>query len=287
MKIRIFLLALGMVFSSSLHSQIDSSSRVFSLIEAERSFAKMSVSHGMRHAFINNLADDGLIFRPGPVLGKAVWEQGKALPYVLKWEPEFADISQSGDMGYTTGPWELQSYKPLSNVLDQGYFTSIWQKTSDGTWKVSLDLGISCPPMTNAEIKCSTYESGQAGLLTSTTDLRSVDSLFAIDYSSRHASSFLDRLDKSARIHREGRLPAISMDEKSDIVLSEKLPAWQVLGGRCAASGDLGYTYGVFKTSEKNTFYYLRIWKKNGKMWKIVLDLNTIPPLEKTARKGQ
>jgi ketosteroid isomerase-like protein len=53
-----------------------------------------------------------------------------------------ADISSSGDMGYTYGTYEFASSdrngKP---VVDHGKYTTIWKKQKDGSWKVVLDMG--------------------------------------------------------------------------------------------------------------------------------------------------
>jgi len=54
------------------------------------------------------LADDGIIFQPGPVNGKKFWGERPARKGLLSWEPVFADVSRAGDLGYTTGPWEFR-----------------------------------------------------------------------------------------------------------------------------------------------------------------------------------
>jgi ketosteroid isomerase-like protein len=60
----------------------------------------------------------------------------------LTWTPVGADISSSGDMGYTYGTYEFASSdrngKP---VVDHGKYTTIWKKQKDGSWKVVLDMG--------------------------------------------------------------------------------------------------------------------------------------------------
>ncbi|PYM05340.1 MAG: hypothetical protein DMD82_11400, partial [Candidatus Rokuibacteriota bacterium] len=45
-----------------------------SLVASERAFAAMSVQKGMRDAFLEFLADDAIIFRPLPVIGKPIWQ---------------------------------------------------------------------------------------------------------------------------------------------------------------------------------------------------------------------
>ncbi len=53
---------------------------------------------------------------------------------------------------------------------------------------------------------------------------------------------------------------------------------WQPKGGSVAASGDMGYTYGIYKISPKvkgDTLYgtYVNVWKKQPDgTWKLALD---------------
>src|SRR5947209_5514670 len=79
-----------------------------SLVEAERAFARASVARGTRAAFLENLADDSVIFHPHPVDGKTWWTAQAKRPGLLTWRPVFADVSGAGDLGYTTGPWEFR-----------------------------------------------------------------------------------------------------------------------------------------------------------------------------------
>jgi ketosteroid isomerase-like protein len=60
----------------------------------------------------------------------------------LVWTPVGADISASGDLGYTYGTFEFRSIgKEGRPVVERGKYTSIWKKQRDGTWKVELDMG--------------------------------------------------------------------------------------------------------------------------------------------------
>lgn len=67
----------------------------------------------------------------------------------LIWTPVGADISASGDLGYTYGNYEFHSKnKQGKETVDYGKYTSIWKRQKDGSWKVVLDMGNSSkPPM--------------------------------------------------------------------------------------------------------------------------------------------
>jgi len=60
----------------------------------------------------------------------------------LTWTPVGADISSSGDLGYTYGTYEFRSKdKDGKPTVEHGKYTSIWKKQKDGSWKVALDMG--------------------------------------------------------------------------------------------------------------------------------------------------
>ena len=64
----------------------------------------------------------------------------------LTWTPVYADISASGDMGYTHGTFEFRSKdKDGKPTVSHGKYTSIWKKQKDGSWKVVLDMGNGSP----------------------------------------------------------------------------------------------------------------------------------------------
>jgi ketosteroid isomerase-like protein len=64
----------------------------------------------------------------------------------LIWDPVGADISASGDLGYTYGNYEFHSRnKDGKPVIEHGKYTSIWKKQADRSWKVVLDMGNATP----------------------------------------------------------------------------------------------------------------------------------------------
>jgi hypothetical protein len=44
-------------------------------------------------------------------------------------------------------------------------------------------------------------------------------------------------------------------------------------GADMAASGDLGYTYGIAEAAGGTLSSYLRIWRRAGGRWRVALDL--------------
>lgn len=66
----------------------------------------------------------------------------------LTWTPVGADMSASGDLGYTWGTYEFRSPdKDGKLTVDYGKYASIWKKQKDGSWKVVLDMGNASPAL--------------------------------------------------------------------------------------------------------------------------------------------
>jgi ketosteroid isomerase-like protein len=64
----------------------------------------------------------------------------------LTWKPLGADISASGDLGYTYGTFEFRSKDANGKpTVSYGKYTSIWKRQKDGSWKVVLDMGNAGP----------------------------------------------------------------------------------------------------------------------------------------------
>jgi ketosteroid isomerase-like protein len=60
----------------------------------------------------------------------------------LTWQPTRADVSRSGDLGYTVGSFERKSSDPQGNpAVRRGKYVTIWKKQADGNWKVVVDIG--------------------------------------------------------------------------------------------------------------------------------------------------
>ena len=117
-----------------------------SMVDTERAFAKMSEDRGVRPAFLEFIADDGILFRPTAVNGKQWFKEHPAPASdkrpLLSWQPTFADISLATDMGYTTGPWQFKADIHDEKPVAWGNFLTVWKKQADNSWKFVIDLGI-------------------------------------------------------------------------------------------------------------------------------------------------
>lgn len=104
-----------------------------SAIDAERAFAADAQKLGQWTAFRKYATDDALMFVPQPTNAQAFLKDRKDPPKSVEWWPAKAFISCDGTTAVTTGSW----VRPGS----VGYFTTIWRRQTDGSWKWILDHG--------------------------------------------------------------------------------------------------------------------------------------------------
>jgi ketosteroid isomerase-like protein len=164
------------------------------LVEAERAFARAAEENGVREAYLAFLADDAVLFRPGPVAAKEWTRSHPAPPILLSWRPSFAEVSASGDLGYTLGPYEVRpkggsspgappggsnpGAPPVASSpgaptapsattmgpapeVEYGHFVTVWRKQADGAWRVVFDAGTENPPPPGAAASGSVVEHGK------------------------------------------------------------------------------------------------------------------------------
>lgn len=61
--------------------------------------------------------------------------------FKLAWHATNAEAARSGDLGYSTGKYEL-SFTDSSGkqVSEHGKYVTVWKKQPDGSWKVARDI---------------------------------------------------------------------------------------------------------------------------------------------------
>jgi uncharacterized protein (TIGR02246 family) len=121
------------------------------LRQLEAEFMKAAAEKGAQ-GYMSYYADDAVeVPNGGPIIqGKTNIAKGMAFldqkDNQLIWKPVGADISASGDLGYTFGTYEFHSKdKEGKPLVEHGKYTSIWKKQKDGRWKVVLDMGNASP----------------------------------------------------------------------------------------------------------------------------------------------
>ena len=121
------------------------------LKQLEGEFMKAAADKGSQ-GYMSYYADDSVEVPNGGALIEGKANIAKGMGFLddknnrLLWTPLGADISVSGDLGYTYGTFEFHAKdKDGKPVVQYGKYTSIWKQQKDGSWKVVLDMGNASP----------------------------------------------------------------------------------------------------------------------------------------------
>jgi ketosteroid isomerase-like protein len=112
------------------------------LLKADREFAKQSAARGHNAWFefmapgASKPANGGrVLVGPEEISNNMLAAFGSG--FTLAWEPERAQISRGGKLGYTWGRY----HSVFKGKAREGTYMTVWEKQPDGSWKVLFDTG--------------------------------------------------------------------------------------------------------------------------------------------------
>jgi hypothetical protein len=175
--------------------------------------------------------------------------------------------------------WEAQEYRPGTAPLSTGYFLSVWEK-EDGAWRVALDAGITTPSKTVQLNKFRFIPEGTGNIK---KDVKPIDYQFLINLDNQYLSEYRKNPRPSAYMlnHSDnafmlfnGHMPAEPGDSitKWIAAIGNDL-SWKPFAAGISSSGDLGFTCGNLYSANRKSGSYVRIWRKAGEVWQIVIEM--------------
>jgi ketosteroid isomerase-like protein len=263
------------------------SAAVRAIVESEGRFCQMAQDRSVRAAFLEFLADDAIVFQPGPVNGKKIWSERPESTLDLIWQPVFAAIAGSADFGYDTGPAKWKKSRADEKFLGYGQFVSVWRKQKDGSWKVAVDIGIENPEPKSEPVPPQTFARDDApahvDLVAARQTLETTQRGFSEMAKEDSLAALSTFASENIRAFREGMLPVIGKQAVVDMASNAHGPmSIQASGGDISRSGDLAYSYGEYsikRGNETERGNYLQIWQTDtAGAWKLVLDLEQKAP---------
>lgn len=258
------------------------------VLAADGAFAALSLDRGQQVAFQQYLAPGGIVFRPGPVIGRdwlATHEQPSGR---LEWTAAAGAVACNGQIAVTTGPWTYEN--PEGGDVAAGHYLSVWRREPDGAWRVALDQGIDHAPDAAPSVSL------QAALAALWPELsvracragRGADALAAAE---RDLDAAIRAKGLAAALRRcaaDGALgyrdglppgPLAGVAEAADAAFTEGSAATPQ-AVIAEAGSNLGYTYGEIvapvqgMTPAARTIY-VRLWRADGRRWRLALDMTT------------
>jgi len=265
---QIFSTAIASLLALSTSAQ-KSDGTTKSLVSAENDFAKAVAKNGDKDAFLEYSLGSALVFRPNPVNAKTFYTNKANSENEISWTPNLAKVSRSGDLGFSTGPYEIGA-----TDKKYGQYLSIW-KSENGKWKLAIDLGTeSNKPLTKITpqfvepkdhvapkfLNEKEVKAGKEIILTTEKTLNTLLKTHGI-------AAFGGFLTNDARllfpgneaIEGKGKIVAFYNSMVSKISL-------KTTGVDKAIGSDLAYTYGVatidYKADLRESFNYVFVYEK-------------------------
>jgi ketosteroid isomerase-like protein len=271
------------------------------MVQAEREFAAMGAEKGVYESFFKFFGEEGISFNPHP--GK-FREGARANPppdpppprqFKLEWWPVYGDVSESGDLGYNTGPTLVTDLTPQNRPARHGYFFSVWKKQPDGVWNVAVDMGVGTPGVDPAwqdrlrYVRAPQEESMKVATRDAASgreEMMRLEGEFSKATRAGAPSGYAKFSAAIVRLHRPRAFPMLGKEAVAKFVETSKVEVveWEGIDGGVAASGELGYTYGRYGiqvSGGSETGYFTHVWKRDAKGdWKLVAEVMSPIPAE-------
>jgi len=139
---RQYLCVLGVVALSTggCARSVDVEEQRMALLEVDRQWAQSTKDLDL---FMSFWAPDATAYPPAmpavsgaDAIRKTFGEMSSAPGFALSWTPSKAEVAATGDVGYTTGTYEMT----MNGTKDSGKYVTVWRKQPEGTWKVVEDI---------------------------------------------------------------------------------------------------------------------------------------------------
>ena len=154
----------------------------------------------------------------------------------LEWGPEFVDISATGDLGFTFGPYTAKNNDGLA--VGWGEYVSMWQRQPDGTLRVALDVGISSPEPDPGDDDTHLPAPALPAARRVVDTIAEAAVLMDLDRQGTAALSETGHATSQTRVFRNGSRSHARSVARDSIPPSPE--SWEPAGGAVAESGDLG-----------------------------------------------
>jgi ketosteroid isomerase-like protein len=124
------------------------------LMDADRAFAQNTSDRGI-DGWVDAFAEDGVQLPDHQPIARGKAAVREVMEHLLsdptnklRWEPDHASVSASGDLGYTIGHATLSKVGPSGSeaVIAKLKYATVWKRQADGHWRVAVDVGTADPP---------------------------------------------------------------------------------------------------------------------------------------------
>jgi ketosteroid isomerase-like protein len=135
------------LFLPSCKGKVDVEAERNALLETDKKWSAVVAKGDMEHVF-EYWTEDAVIYPVGmpavrgkPAIRQFVSANRSRKNFSLIVNPRKAVVSETGDIGYTIGDYQVKADGPDGiPVIRKGRSLCIWQKEEDGSWKCNLEI---------------------------------------------------------------------------------------------------------------------------------------------------
>ena len=254
-----------------------------SLLNAEKAFSEATAKNGTKEAFLKYAAADGIVFRPNPVNAKTFYTTAPDMKNLV-WSANFARVSRSGDLGFTSG-----SYTESGDQKSYGHYLTVWRE-KEGKWEFILDLGAETnKPLANKATNIKEPKDHYSPKFANEKEIKaSRDIIYTTEktlntmFKTYGASAFAGFLSEDSQLMFPGT--DLMVGKENIIAFNNRMIDkinLKTTSADKALGGDLAYTYGLatidYKADLRETFHYIFIWERQADFsWNIINQIYTL-----------
>jgi|SRR5512138_264363 ketosteroid isomerase-like protein len=116
------------------------------IFRTEKAFEKMTAEKGIAEAFYFFADSNAVIKRENDTLIsgkesiKIYYQKRNTTNATVNWTPDFIEVSESGDLGYTYGKYTWKIADSIGDTVEhKGVFHTVWKRQKNKEWKYVWD----------------------------------------------------------------------------------------------------------------------------------------------------
>ena len=271
------LMMLVALAAAAIAAQDDGPSELEKIIATEKAFVKLTEEKGVKQAFLEYLAPDGVIFNPNPANGRDFWRLQKDSPALIVRHPSYADISSNNMLGYTTGDWEFRPNGVKDAPVAFGQYVTVWEKQKDGTFRVALDIGVTHEKTERVRFDITVPDDKQDLNARKHSPFNATAQFYRQAIAQGLRRSYEKYMADDVLFLRQDTLPIYGRKPSLAAVKNLKMNIEFPKTIATVGSANLAYLSQTYQFSREGRVYetgnMLQIWKFRNKEWHIVVDL--------------
>ncbi len=157
MRVCVWFLGLAGLLAAGCAASVNVEQERNTLMELDRAWSQTTKD---LEKFLTYYAPDASVYPPGMPIAtgsasiRDAFTKMTSMPgFSIQWSATKADVSTSGDLGYTSGTYSMTVNDAAGRpMMEKGKYVTVWKKQPDGQWKAKEDIlnADAAPPVPSA-----------------------------------------------------------------------------------------------------------------------------------------